>query len=231
MLFRSILAVKVPDPLCRRIEHFASQFEYYEYAAAQLEYKTKDTVKLSGVEFHQLDALDTGKDKVKDLGLQTRNGLSVRALMTVLVYVKAMAWFRGDEFVTLEDIRQVLPFVLHDKLTQNADAPYFEQGGQAVYRVDRIGWLRQLFDLSCQEFDRLNLDKEDPVARFDAEFQNGLDGLPEAEVRKRLAQIERTLEAWAAQRKVIGPRFDDILKLKYLHQRYTNYLHWLVNKP
>ena len=85
------MAVKIPDPLRRRIEHFASQFEFYEYAAAQVKYKTKDTVKLSGVEFHLLDALDTGKDKTKDLGQQTRNGLSVRALMTLLVFVKAMA--------------------------------------------------------------------------------------------------------------------------------------------
>jgi MoxR-like ATPase len=226
----AILAVKLPDPLRRRIEHFASQFEFYEYAAAQVEYKTKDTVKLSGVEFHQLDALDTGKDKAKDLGQQTRNGLSVRALMTTLVFVKAMAWFRGDEFVTLEDIRQILPFVLHDKLIQNADAAYFEQGPNAVYRVDRVGWIRQLFDLSCQEYDRLNLDREDPVARFDAEYRKGLDGLPEADVRQRLAQIERTLSQWSGERKLYGPRFDDILKLKYLHQRYSNYLRWLTWK-
>ena len=223
----AIMAVKIPDPLRRRIEHFASQFEFYEYAAAQVEYKTKDTVKLSGVEFHLLDALDTGKDKTKDLGQQTRNGLSVRALMTLLVFVKAMAWFRGDEFVTLEDIRQMLPFVLHDKLAQNADAPYFAQGGKQVFRVDRVGWLREIFDLSCQEFDRLNLDKDDPVARFDAEYQKGLDGLPESNVRNRLAQIERTLSQWSNEHKLYGPRFDDILKLKYLHQRYTNYLRWL----
>ena len=166
-------------------------------------------MKLSGIEFHQLDALDTGKDKTKDLGQQTRNGLSVRALMTLLVFVKAMAWFRGDDFVTLEDIRQILPFVLHDKLAQNADAPYFEQSGKQVYRVDRIGWLREIFDLSCQEFDRLNLDRDDPVARFDAEYQKGLDGLPEADVRNRLAQIERTLSQWSSERKLYGPRFDD----------------------
>jgi MoxR-like ATPase len=227
----AIRAVKLPDPLRRRIEHFASQFEFYEYAAAQIEYKTKDTVKLSGVEFHQLDALDTGKDKAKDLGQQTRNGLSVRALMTTLVFVKAMAWFRGDELVTLEDIRQIVPFVLHDKLVQNADAAYFEHGANAVFRVDRVGWIRQIFDLSCQEYDRLDLDREDPVARFDAEYRKGLDGLPEGDVRKRLAQIERTLGEWSGERKLYGPRFDDILKLKYLHQRYSNYLRWLKWKP
>jgi len=28
-------------------------------------------------------------------------------------------------------------------------------------------------------------------------------------------------------RKLYGHLYDDLLKLKYLHQRYTNYLHWL----
>jgi MoxR-like ATPase len=226
----AILAVKIPDPLRRRIEHFASQFEFFEFAAEQMEYKTKDTVKLSGIDFQLLEALDTGKDRGNDLGDQTRNGLSVRALMTVLIYVKAMAWFRGDEFVTLEDIRQILPFVLHDKLVPNPDAPFFEQKGNASYRVDRIGWIRRLFDLSCQEYERIRLDRNDPVVQFDAELAQGLEGVSETEVRKRMAAIEHTLSDWQRERKLTGPRADDILKLKSLHQRYANYLRWLTSQ-
>lgn len=224
---QAILAVTVPDPLRRRIEFFASQFEFCEYAAAQMEYKTKDTVKLSGIDFNQVDALDTGRDKLKDLGQQTRNGLSVRALMTVLVFVKAMAWFRGDQTVTLEDVRQLLPFVLHDKLVPNLDAPFFETAGNAIYRVDRVGWLRRLFDLSCAEYDRQARDKDDPVTQFDQQYQQGLEGLSEQEVTRRLSAIERTLGEWSRARKLTGALFDDALKLKYLHQRYTNYLRWL----
>ena len=32
---------------------------------------------------------------------------------------------------------------------------------------------------------------------------------------------------WAKGRKLYGHLYDDLLKLKYLHQRYTNYLRWL----
>ena len=32
---------------------------------------------------------------------------------------------------------------------------------------------------------------------------------------------------WSKSRKFYGHMFDDVLKLKYLHQRYTNYLRWL----
>jgi hypothetical protein len=93
--------------------------------------------------------------------------------------------------------------------------------------VDRVSWIRNLFDASCREYDRLNLDKEDPVGALESQFEKGLEGVPENEVRNRLAAIERTLATWAKGRKFYGHMYDDVLKLKYLHQRYTNYLKWL----
>lgn len=226
-MHKEILQISLPFPLRRRLEFFASQFELCEEAGFQLEYKTKDTVKLAGIDFHQLEGIETGKDRIKDLGSQTRNGLSVRALMTVLMYVKAMAYFRGKLEVSFEDIRQILPFVLHDKLVQNPDSPFFDQGDNHLLRVDKISWIRRLFDLSCAEFDRLGLDKSDPVTQLEQEFEQGLDGLAEADIKKRLLNIERLMADWSKGRKLYGPMFDDILKLKYLHQRYTNYLKWL----
>lgn len=224
---KAILAVHLPPPLRRRIEFFAANFEYSESAAEQMEYKTKDTAKLSGLDWNLINASESGKDKTRDLGSQTKNGLSVRALMTSLAFVKAQAWFRGENEVSFEDVRQILPFVLHDKLAQDADSPWFEQSGNAVYRVDKIGWIRKLFDLSCAEYERLNLDRDDPVAALSDEFKRGLEGVGEREIRARLVKIERVLADWSRSRKVYGPLFDDILALKYMHQRYTNYLKWL----
>jgi hypothetical protein len=226
-LQEEIRAVQVPLEVRRRVEFFASQFEFCEVAAEQFEYKTKDTARLAGVEWHTVTAQDTGRDRLKDLGCQTRNGFSVRLLMTLLVYAKAMAYVRGNRVVELEDVRQVLPFVLHDKLVADMDAPFFDVPGNAAYRTDRVGWLRKLFDLSCADYDRLNLDREDPLAVFGAEFKRGLDGLTEGEVRGRLVKIERLIGDWAKGRKLYGHLYDDLLKLKYLHQRYTNYLRWL----
>ena len=225
-----ILAVEFPAPLRRRLEFFASQFEFMELAAEQIEYKTKDTAKLAGADLHQLAAQESGKDKLKDLGAQTKNGLSVRALMTVLVFAKALTYFRGSRSVELDDLRQIIPFVLHDKLQPDPEAPFFDAPGNAVYRVDRVGWIRKLFDLACAEYDQLNLDRDDPVAELEAEFALGLEGVDEAAARARLVKIERVLAEWAKGRKLYGHLFDDVLKLKYLHQRYTNYLRWLTLK-
>ncbi|MEO6875920.1 MAG: AAA family ATPase [Opitutaceae bacterium] len=226
-LQEEIRAITVPTEVRRRLEFFISQFELCESAGAQFEYKTKDTARLAGVDPGTLSAQDTGRDRLKDLGCQTTNGLSVRAMMTLLVYAKAMSYFRGNQAIELEDLRQVLPFVLHDKLTPDIEAPFFDAAGNSAYRTDRIGWQRRLFDLACAEYDRLDLDRDDPVATLELEFDRGLDGLTESETRTRLAKIERLIGEWAKGRKLYGHLYDDLLKLKYLHQRYTNYLRWL----
>jgi MoxR-like ATPase len=223
--------VPMPPEVRRRIEFFASQFEMLEPAGAQFEYMTKDTARLSGVEWAEVTAADGGRDRLKDIGCQTRNGLSVRNLMTLITFAKALAYFRGGEAVSLEDVRQVLPFVLHDKLRPDPDAPFFALPENAAFRTDGIGWLRHLFDLSCEEFDRLDLDRDDPVGGLSAQLAQGLDGIEEREVRRRLTQIERLVSERVNGRKLYGPLYDDLLKLKYLHQRYTNYLHWLGTQP
>ncbi len=228
---REIRRVELPQGLRRRLEFFASHFEFFEPGARQLEYMTKDTVKLADLDFHTLDSKQSGKDAVSDLGSQTRNGLSVRAMMTSIIFVKAMAYFRGAHVVSFEDMRQMLPFVLHDKLVQNPDSPFFEQANNAALRSDRVSWIRSLFDQSCREYERLDLDRDDPVGQMELEFSTGLEGVAEAEVRRRMVAIERTLDRFSKGRKFYGHMYDDILKLKYLHQRYTNYLSWLKWKP
>jgi len=222
-----IRGIQIDEQLRKRIEFFCRQFEFFEPASTQLEYMTKDTAKLSGLDLKGLFRQDTGKDPVKDLGSQSRNGLSVRKIMTLLMFSKAMAYFRGNKKVELEDIRQVLPFVLHDTLTPNLESSFFDQAGNESLRVDRISWLRKLFDLSCDEFVSQNLDHNDPVTTFEEEFNKGLDNVSAREVDKRLLSIQKQLQKWSEEKKLYGYRADDILKLKYLHQRYSNYKRWL----
>jgi MoxR-like ATPase len=223
----SIRGIKIEAPLRKRIEFFCRQFEFFEPASDRLEYMTKDTAKLSGIDFRTLFRKDSGKDPVKDIGSQTINGLSVRKLMTLLLFSKALAYFRGNKEVELEDVRQILPFVLHDTLSPHMESPFFDEEGNEIYRVDRIGWLRKLFDLSCEEFLSLNLDTEDPLDKFDEQFKLGLENVTLRDVNKRLAQIEKQLMEWSVEKKLYGYRADDILKLKYYHQRYINYGRWL----
>ncbi|WP_420140068.1 AAA family ATPase [Sphingomonas sp.] len=230
-LVAAVRAMPLLPEVRHRIEFFASQFELMEPAGATFEYMSKDTARLSGVDWAQVTAADGGRDRLKDIGTQTLNGVSVRNLMTLVSFSKAMAFFRGADAVGLEDVRQVLPFVLRDKLHPDRDAPFFGLPENAAYRTDAIAWLRHLFDLSCEEYDRLDLDRNDPVRDLAQQFAAGLDGLGEREVRTRLTQIERLIEERVSGRKLYGPLYDELLHLKYLHQRYTNYLAWLGSRP
>ena len=199
-------------------------------AADQFEYKTKDTAKLAGVDWHaRWPRADTGRDRLKDLGSQTRNGLSVRALMTVLVFVKAMAYFRGSREVGAGG-----------RAADHAvRAARQARAGPGLRRSSRRRATRRI----AHRQDRLDAPAVRPVLRrvrpartwtattrwreLDAEFDEGLEGVTEREVRARLVKIERLLGEWARGRKLYGHMYDDVLKLKYLHQRYTNYLRWL----
>ncbi len=224
---KAIRGVRIDESVRRPLEFFCRHFEFFEPASTNLEYMTKDTAKLSGIEFNQLARHETGKDLVRDLGSQTRNGLSVRKLMTIIQFAKALAWFRGNKEVSIEDLRQIIPFVLHDTLTPHLESPFFEEPRHKPFRVDRISWIRKLFDLSCEEFFRLGLQQKDPVLELSEEFAKGLEGLGKADVERRLNKIEKLLEETAKAGKVYGHMADDILELKYLHQRYSNYRRWL----
>lgn len=224
---KQILNIEIPRPLVRRIEFFASQFEFFESAGEQFEYKTKDNLKLSGQDFQKMASLETGKDQIKDIGYQTENGFSVRTFMTSLVFIKALAFFRGHKIAEYDDVRNIIPFVLHDKLIQNSDAPFFEHPGNEIYRIDRISWIRKLFDSSCNEYDRQGFDKNDPLIELEEKFNKGLEGVSEKETKAQMVFIERKLEEISKGRKIQSFMYDDILMLKYYHQRYTNYLKWL----
>lgn len=223
-LYADVLKITVPEPIRRRIEHFAAQFEFCDPAGMQLEYKTKDTLRLSAREILSLPA--DGQPE-GGLGEQTLNGLSVRALLTLILFCKALAYFRGNAAVGLDDVRQILPFVLHDKLIQNPEASFFSAPENQVFRIDRISWLRRLFDMSCQEYERLDLDSTDPVRELSNEFERGLQGVTSEQVGIRLQRIESLLVELLGIPHLSGPVYEDVLKLKYLHQRYTNYLKWL----
>jgi len=160
------------------------------------------------------------------VGAQTLNGLSVRALQSLVLYAKAMAYFRGSAQVDLDDLRAVLPFVLHDKLQPDLEAPAFDDPEREALRTDRVSWLREIFDSACLQYDAAGLDDDDPVGDVLAELAAGLDGVEEQTVLARLSTIERILSGWQRV-KLHGDMYDDALALKYAHQRYSSYLRWL----
>ncbi|WP_460468512.1 MoxR family ATPase [Calidifontibacter terrae] len=226
-LHNAVLDVPIPRDVLRRLEFFAGQLEFLERGGRQFEYRTKDTARLAGVDPHLVQQWDTGRDALSDIGTQTTAGLSVRSLQSLISYSKAMAYFRGDSEVRLDHLRAVLPYVLFQKLPMDAESPVFDADSAEELRLDRVSWLRSMLDTTCRQFDALGLAQDDPVGAELAAFERGLDGTAEAEVRARTHRIEQLLEQMSSQHKLYGHLYDDALTLKYLHQRYSNYLAWL----
>lgn len=227
----AIRALPVPGAVRRQVEFFASHFEFVQHGGRQFEYRTKDTVTTAGGSVPEVIASNDGADLEVDLGAQTVNSISVRALQTLIGYAKAMAWFRGKAEVGLEDVAAVLPFVLRGKLLPNSLHPRFEQGQEAELAVDAVSWLRELFERSVRDYAALGLAHDDPVGALLAELNLGLDGVSAATATQRLTRIESQIAAIAGSGKLYGRHYDDLLAAKYLHQRYSSYLRWLGSRP
>lgn len=225
-----IKAIKLPSKLRRRIEYFVSQFEFSEFSGDVFEYQSKDTSRLSGVPRHALAQLESGRDRLADLGCQTTNGLSVRSLMSLIIYAKALAYFRGNTAVSLEDITQILPFVLHSHLHQDPDAPLFADADHKAFLSDKVSWLRYLFNESCMAFDLQGLNEHDPIAELKEQLDQGLEQIDEQQCKQQLQKIEHLLTNFSQSNKLTGAIHSDALTLKYMHQRYSNYLRWLQSR-
>lgn len=225
-MLTAIRAVPLPADVRRRLEYFTGQFEFVQHGGRRFEYRTKDVVATAGGDVSAVIDANSGADLVIDLGAQTLNGLSVRALQTLILYAKASAWFRGASAVGLDDVRAMMPFVLRGKLLPNPQHPRFEAGDKELAH-DPASWLVDLFDTAMKQFAALGLDGNDPVGDLLTELGDGLDGLDRLTVSQRLTRIESEVGRISKVGKIYGRDYDDLVALKYLHQRYSNYLHWL----
>jgi MoxR-like ATPase len=224
----AIRAVPVPADVRRQLEFFSSHFEFVQHGGRRFEYRTKDTVATAGASVSESIGSNSGADLEADLGSQSVNSISVRALQSLITYAKAMAWFRGEQAVTIRDVSAVLPFVLRGKLLPNTEHPRFDSAVDHELLTDSIAWLGELFDESVRQFGALGLGEKDAVGLLLAEVAEGLDGLSAVDVSRRITTVESTISNFSRSGKLYGRDYDDLLALKYLHQRYTNYQRWLA---
>ena len=116
----------------------------------------------------ELIAADTGRDRLKDLGCQTLER-SVRAHSDDLAESSPRRWrFSAAARCSLARRHAADPALRAARQTARPIPmrPSSRCPENAVYRVDRLSWLRRLFDLSCEEYDRLDLDRNDPVGEL-----------------------------------------------------------------
>jgi MoxR-like ATPase len=224
-IYKAILAVSVPQAVVDRLAFFLGQLDFCRMASTQFEYKSKDTLKLAGQSVGAVCNEQCPLDKKVHLCTQTENGVSARSFQTALHYMKALAYFRGHKQVELEDMRQILPWVLHDKLVPNSRSQFFDAKGNKQLLQDRVAWIRNMIDMSNEQFAR-----HEPIRRevtmLRAELDKGLIGIDLRTVEKRISTVSAAIDK-LMKAELSPPAYEDLVHLKSIYSRYRNYSAWL----
>jgi MoxR-like ATPase len=220
---RAVRAVPVPEAVRELTGFLLGQLDFCRRASDRLEFRTKDTLHLAGRRAGHVCTEDCPLDKNENLCAQTENGVSARAAQALLHYAQALAFFRGREAVGPEDVRAVLPWVLHDKLQQNPQSAFFHKPEHQTYLTDRPGWLAQLWDRSVTQHAAYA-----PTRRRTLELRQACAGSPSdaatSELRRRLTQIEERIELVVRGSELNAIVNADLVLLKDLYVRCRNEL-------
>jgi MoxR-like ATPase len=225
-IYQAILAVGVPEAAVARLGFFFGQLDFCRMASPQFEYKSKDTLKLAGQTVGSVCNEQCPLDKKVHLCTQTDNGVSARGYQTALHFAKALAYFRGHGEVELEDLRQMVPWVLHDKLVPNARSAFFEAKGNKALLNDRVAWIRNMFDMAMEQYPVHEATRKQVRAYRDELEQTQLKGVPLKTAEARLGQMAR-LMGQLMKAELSGPMYEDLIHLKSMYSRYQNYALWL----
>ncbi len=205
---------------------FLGQLDFCRMASDKFEYKNKDTLHLAGKKVGAVCNESCPLDKNAHLCTQTENGVSVRTFLTSIHFAKALAYFRGAPEVMLEDLRQILPWVLHEKLVPNPQSAFFDREERQRLLYDRVTWLRTMWDTSMSQFAAHDVVRK-PVARLRQIMDAGLEGVAANDVRTRMSEVVSLMEQLTKKTELSGAVYEDLVQLKSIYARYQNYLNWL----
>ena len=219
--------VTIPRAVLDRLSYFLGQLDFCRMASPTFEYKSKDTLKVAGRSVASVCNESCPLDKSVHLCTQTENGVSARVFQSCLHFLKALAYFRGNPEVDLEDVRQIVPWVLHDKLVPNRRSVYFEGDERAPLLQDRVAWIRRMIDTAIEQYERHAPIRRE-VRELRAELDQGLAGVSAKDVKRRLGRLSKVMERLMKRSELSGPVYEDLIHLKSMYSRYTNYSHWLA---
>ena len=225
-IYDAILAVEIPDDALDRVSFFLGQLDFCRMASTRFEFMSKDTLHLNDKTVASVCTEQCPLDKNENLCTQTENGVSARVYLTCFHYAKALAYFRGHARVELEDFRQILPWVLHDKLTPNERSRFFESDEHRALLRDRVSWIQNMFDMALEQYERHEPTRKD-IEEERALIDEGLSGVDESEVQERMSRVRSLISELMTESELTGPVYEELVQLKAIYSRYNNYLHWL----
>ena len=220
-----IRAIEVPMDVREVLGFFIGQLDFCRRASTQLEYMNKDTLHLAGRKVAHVCNEDCPLDKRENLCTQSENGVSARSYQTLIHYAKALAWFRGQRAVDTEDLRQLIPWVLHERLTPNLHSAFFQKTDTQVYLTDKVGWIRQLFDRALEQHAAWQPSRR-PILELEANLaEGGLAACSSSELQQHLQAIRGLMEEVLRKHELNGPVYEDLVRLKNIYYDVQQRLH------
>jgi MoxR-like ATPase len=207
----------VPEDVLDALGFFAGQLDFCGRASQRVEYKNKDTLHIAGRRVAHVCNEDCPLDKQQNLCTQSESGVSARAYQSLLLLAKALAWFRGEVAVSIEDIRALLPWVLHEKLRVNAQSAFFANSEHSVYLTDRVSWIHQMFDTAMAQRAAYARSRG-PVEGLRRDV-DGIAARDDGQVTAMMERVRRAMEKLVDQGEINAPVHADLLLLKALHAR------------
>jgi MoxR-like ATPase len=206
-----IRAVAFDDKLKDLVAFVLGQLEFCRRASDRIDYMNKDTLHLAGRRTGHVCNEDCPLDRQSSLCAQVENGVSPRSLHALIHFAKALAYFLGRDAAELNDVRQVLPWVLFEKLRPNLQSPFFEKDENRVLLTDRATWVQKLFDFGVQQYAAYGVIREQ-VNKAMAEA--GDQSVP---VPRRIAAVERQLGRLVDECELNAAVHADMIKLRGVH--------------
>ena len=214
---RRIRAIRLPGDVLELLGFFLGQLDFCRQASKQLESMNKDTLRLSGRRVAQVCTEDCPLDKHLNLCSQTEGGISPRTYESIIHYSQALEFFRGHEEVSIEDLRQLVPWLLFDKVRVNPQSQFFQKAETRVYLTDRAGWLRQMFDRALQQH-AAYAPVRAPFLQLERDLAQA-DSLGTPDLARKQQEIKTRLQQLLEKHELNGPVHEDAMRLKMLHSR------------
>lgn len=211
-IYSSILKVKVPESVMDFLGFFAASFNFCRMASAHFEHKNKDTLRLSGKTVSDVCNETCPLDKKEHLCTQSENGLSTRSYQSLLHFAKALAYFRSQTEVSLDDIEQLIPWCLHEKLLPNKRSAFFEIKDAKLLANDRVAWLKAAFNKARKQFF-----KYQPIKKKVMDLLN--------DPKSTSAAILQAIQSMMKDSELSGAMYEDLISLKAAYAQRENRRH------
>jgi hypothetical protein len=216
----------MPAQVVDQLGFFLGQLDFCRKASPDFEYMSKDTLHLSGKNVANVCDESCPLDKRSHLCTQTENGVSARAYLTCLHFSKALAFFRGNSEVQWDDVRQIVPWVLHEKLKPNTRSEFFSEISNENLLMDRVAWIRKMMDRASVQYESV-IGLRTKVLKIRQKLDKGLDGVSLKDSKNAQQEILSLMTELLQKHEFSGFNYEMLQLLKAFHSRYKNYSVWL----